>query len=179
MRIPALILASRAAIAALVLLATASSGYAETRPIHPYRLHTGQRVRLWTGPEHGNLTATEAVVTAEDSEGLTLVIKDRTELMPFTDVTRMDVRRGWRYMRRAAVIGLVTGAVIGALVEDGDGGDKALSAAIYGAAGAGVGALTAGAIWPAKWLPVDIAAIRPQPVASHGRGARVAFTLSF
>jgi hypothetical protein len=179
-RISALIFSSRAAIAALVVLATAASGYAEApAPIHPYRIQTGQRVRLWTAPEYGGFVAENAVVTAVDSEGLTVVFKNRTELVDFTHLTRMDVRRGWRHMRAAAVIGLVTGAVVGALAEDGDGGDKALSAAVYGAAGAGLGALAAGAIWPAKWLPVDVAALRPAPMASQGRGARIAFTLTF
>lgn len=167
-----------AAMAAIVLLAGASAGEAAPTPVHPYRIFTGQRVRLWTPPEHGGFTAVNAVVTAVDREGLTVVFEDRTELVAFTDVSRMDVRRGWRYIRRAAIVGLVAGAVVGALVEDGDGEDKFVSAAIYGGVGAVVGAGTAAAIWPAKWIPVDVDAIRPHPVARHG-GVRVSFTFSF
>ncbi len=172
-------IASRAAVAALAILAAATPGAADPRPVHPYRVHTGQRVRLWTPPEHGGFQATSATVTAVDSAGLTVVSKDRTELIAFTDVARMDVRRGWRYLRRAAVVGLVVGAAAGVLAEDGgDGGDKLRSGALYGGVGAAVGALTAGAIWPARWIPGDLDQIRPQPVADRG-AMRVSFTLSF
>jgi hypothetical protein len=165
-------------MAAITVLALASTVTAETRPIHPYRVSTGQRVRLWTPPERGGFVATNAVVTAVDSEGLTVVIKDRTELVAFTDVSRMDVRRGWRYLRRAAVAGLVAGAVIGALAENGDAGDTFRSGAVYGATGAAVGTLAAGAIWPARWIPVDLESIRARPVADRG-ALRVSFTFSF
>lgn len=178
MRAKLVTLASRAALVALAISAAAVPAAAETRPVHPYRVFTGQRVRLWTPPEHGGFTAVNAVVTAVDSEGLTVVFKDRTELVAFTDVSRMDVRRGWRYLGRAAAVGLVVGAVIGAVTEDGDGGDKAVNAAYYGAAGAALGVATAGAIWPAKWIPVDIDAIRPHAGAPH-RAVRLSFTLSF
>ncbi len=171
-------IASRTATGALVLLATTTAAGAATRPVHPYRVHTGQRVRLWTPPEHGGFVATNATVTAVDSTGLTVVVKDRTELVAFTDVTRMDVRRGWRYLRRGAVAGLLVGAAAGLLAEDGDGGDKLASGALYGGVGAAVGALTAGAIWPARWLPVDLDSIRPHALASHG-GVRVSFRFSF
>ena len=171
--------ASRAAIAALLIAVGASPGAASPRPVHPYRVHTGQRVRLWTPPAHGGFQATNATVTAVDSSGFTVVIKDRTELIAFTDLARMDVRRGWRYLRRAALAGLVVGAVAGALAEDGgDGEDKLRSGALYGGVGAAVGALTAGAIWPARWVPVDLAQIRPPPVADRA-AVRVSFTLSF
>ena len=151
----------------------------EPRPVHPYRVHTGQRVRLWTSPELGGFNATNATVTAVDSSGLTVVVKDRTELVAFTDLTRMEVRRGWRNMRRAALLGLAVGAVAGLLDEDGgDGEDKLRAGAIYGGVGAAVGAMTAGAIWPARWIPVDIETIRAQPLAD-ARAVRLSFTLSF
>ena len=108
-----------ATIAALAILAAASPGAAAPRPIHPYRVQTGERVRLWTPPEHGGFEATNATVTAVDSTGFTVVIKDRTELVAFTDLARMEVRRGWRYLRRAALLGLVVGATAGVLAEDG------------------------------------------------------------
>ena len=172
-------MASRAAIAALAVLAAAIPGAADPRPVHPYRVHTGQRVRLWTPPEHGGFQATGATVTAVDSSGFTVVIKDRTELVAFTDLHRMEVRRGWRYLRRAAVVGLVVGAAAGALAEDnGDGEDKLRAGAIYGGVGAAVGAMTAGAIWPARWIPVDLEQIRHQPVADRA-ALRVSFTFSF
>ena len=122
----AVTIASRAAMAALAILAAAGPRRRGTRPIHPYRVQTGQRVRLWTPPEHGGFQATNATVTAVDSTGLTVVIKDRTELVAFTDLTRMDVRRGWRNLRRAALVGLVVGATAGVLAEDG--GDAGTSA---------------------------------------------------
>jgi len=172
-----LTIASRAALAAFVLAAVPAA--AETRPVHPYRVRTGQRVRLWTAPEHGGFRATTATVTAVDSSGLTVVIKERTELVPFTDVTRMDVRRGWRYLRRGALIGLVVGAAAGVLAEDGgDDEDKLRSGALYGGVGAAVGAMTAGAIWPARWIPVDVDQIRQPPVADRG-ALRLSFTFSF
>jgi hypothetical protein len=120
-------IASRAAIAALVVLAVANPGMADPRPVHPYRVQTGQRVRLWTPPQHGGFQATSATVTAVDSTGLTVVIKDRTELIAFTGLARMDVRRGRRYLRRGAVVGLVVGAVAGVLGDGSDhgGGDLA------------------------------------------------------
>lgn len=178
MRLKPTTIATRAAIAALAILSLAIPAAAETRPVHPYRVRTGQRVRLWTAPEHGGFQATGATVTAVDSGGLTVVIKDRTELVPFTDVTRMDVRRGWRYVRRAALIGLVIGATAGVLAEeDGDDEDKLRTGAFYGGAGAAVGALTAAAIWPARWIPVDVDQIRHAPVAD--RGLRLSFTVSF
>ena len=161
---------------ATILAASATSAAAEPRPVHPYRVHTGQRVRLWTPPEYGGFERTGATVTAVDSSGLTVVIKDRTELVAFPDVTRMEVRRGWRHLRRAAVAGLVLGAVAGVLAEDGgDDEDKLRSGAIYGGVGAAVGAMTAGAIWPARWVPVDVNQI--QPMAD--RGVRLKVTLSF
>ena len=141
-------------------------------------MHTGQRVRLWTPPELGGFAATNATVTAVDSSGLTVVIKDRTELVAFTDLARMDVRRDWRYLRRAAVVGLVLGAAAGVLAEDGDDEDKLRSGALYAGVGAAVGAATAGAIWPARWLPVDLDSIRPQPVADRA-AVRLSFTFSF
>jgi hypothetical protein len=177
----AMTIASRAAMGALLVLVLAAPGAAETRPVHPYRVHTGQRVRLWTAPEHGGFQATHATVTAVDSTGLTVVIKDRTELLGFEDVNRMDVRRGWRYLRRAALVGLVVGAVAGVLAEDGgDGEDKLRSGALYGGVGAVVGAATAGAIWPARWIPVDLDSIRERPAADRaGPAARMSFTVSF
>lgn len=168
-----------AAIAsAVILLAAAGPGLAaEPRPVHPYRVHTGQRVRLWTPPEYGGFVGTNATVTAVDSSGLTVVIRDRTELVAFTDVTRMEVRRGWRHLRRAALAGLVLGAVAGVLDEDGgDGEDKLRAGAVYGGVGAAVGALTAGAIWPARWVPVDVNQIQPM---ADGGGLRLKVTLSF
>src|SRR5688500_14344290 len=142
---------------ASILAAAAPSAAADERPLHPYRVHTGQRVRLWTPPEYGGFAGTGATVTAVDSSGLTVVIKDRTELVAVTDVTRMEVRRGRRNLRRAALAGLVLGAVAGVLDEDGgDGEDKLGAGAIYGGVGAAVGAMTAGAIWPARWIPVDV-----------------------
>jgi hypothetical protein len=172
-------IATRAVVAALAVLAVSIPAAAETRPVHPYRVRTGQRVRLWAAPEHGGFQATHATVTAVDSTGLTVVLRDRTELVPFTDVTRMDVRRGWRYLRRAALIGLVVGATVGVLAEESGGDeDKLRSAAFYGGAGAAVGALTAGAIWPARWIPVDVDQIRQPPVADRG-ALRLSFTFSF
>lgn len=166
-------------MAALAILAAATPGAADPRPVHPYRVQTGQRVRLWTPPEHGGFQATNATVTAVDSSGLTVVIKDRTELIAFTDLARMDVRRGWRYLRRAAVVGLVVGAAAGVLAEDGgDAEDKLRSGALYGGVGAALGAVTAGAIWPARWIPVDLDQIRPQPVADRA-AVRVSFSFSF
>jgi hypothetical protein len=170
-------IASRAVLAALVLAAVPAA--AETPPVHPYRVQTGQRVRLWTAPEHGGFQATNATVTAVDSSGLTVVIKERTELVPFTNLARMDVRRGWRYLRRGALIGLVVGAAAGVLAEDGgDDEDKVRSGALYGGVGAAVGAMTAGAIWPARWIPVDVDQIRQPPVADRG-ALRLSFTFSF
>lgn len=178
-RMKAATIAATASIAALLIFAPAASAAADPRPVHPYRVLTGQRVRLWTPPEHGAFQATNATVTAVDSSGLTVVIKDRTELIAFTDLARMEVRRGWRYMRRAALVGLVVGATAGVLAEDGgDGEDKLRSGALYGGVGAAVGAMTAGAIWPARWIPVDLEQIRPQPVADRA-AVRVSFTFSF
>jgi hypothetical protein len=175
----AVTIASRAVMAALLILALAGPASAAERPIHPYRVHTGQRVRLWTPPEHGGFQAVNATVTAVDSAGFTVVIKDRTELIAFTDLARMDVRRGWRNLRRAALVGLVVGATAGVLAEDGgDGEDKLRAGLIYGGVGAAVGTLTAGAIWPARWIPVDLDSIRPQPVADRV-ALRFSFTFSF
>jgi hypothetical protein len=173
-------IAATASIAALLVFAPApNAAAADPRPVHPYRILTGQRVRLWTPPERGAFQATNATVTAVDSSGLTVVIKDRTELVAFTDLSRMEVRRGWRYMRRAVLVGLVVGAAAGVLAEDGgDGEDKLRSGALYGGVGAAVGAMTAGAIWPAGWIPVDLEQIRPQPVADRA-AVRVSFTFSF
>jgi hypothetical protein len=73
----------------------------------------------------------------------------------------------------------VVGAVAGVLAEDGgDDEDKLRSGALYGGVGAAVGAMTAGAIWPARWLPVDVDQIRPPPVADRG-ALRLSFTVSF
>jgi hypothetical protein len=172
-------IASRAAIAALSLLAAATPGAADPRPVHPYRVHTGQRVRLWTPPEYGGFQATNGTVTAVDSTGLTVVLKDRTELIAFTDLSRMEVRHGWRHLRRAALVGLVVGAAAGVLAEDGgDDEDKLRSGALYGGVGAAVGAMAAGAIWPARWVPVDLNPIRQLPVADRA-AVRVSFTFSF
>jgi len=178
-RTKAVTIASRAAIAALAILAAATPGAADPRPVHPYRVHTGQLVRLWTPPEHGGFQATNATVTAVDSSGFTVVIKDRTELIAFTDLARMDVRRDWRYLRRAAGVGLVLGAVAGVLAENGgEWEDKLRAGAIYAGVGAAAGAMAAGAIWPARWDPVDLEQIRPQPVADRA-AVRISFKFSF
>lgn len=170
--------AAAIAITAAVL-AMAAPAAAETRPFHPYRVHTGQRVRLWTPPEQGGFHATNATVTAVDSSGFTVVVKDRTELVAFTDLSRMDVRRGWRHLRRAAMIGLLVGAAAGVLAEEGgDDEDKLRAGALYGGVGAAVGAMTAGAIWPARWVPVDLDEIREPPVADRA-AVRLSFTFSF
>jgi hypothetical protein len=142
--------AGRVLAACLVAIAAASAASAETRPEHPYRVQTGQRVRLWSAPENGGFLATNAVVTATDATGLTVVIKDRTELVPFASLARLEVRRGWRYLRRAAAIGLVVGA--------------------------GIGTVTAASIWPARWVPVDLDSIRANPDRA---AIRLSFRVSF
>ena len=171
--------AVRPALLAAVLVALASSAAAEPVPVHPYRVHAGRRVRMWSASM--GFEATSAVVTAADARGLTVVVKDRTELVPFESLDRVDVRRGWRYLGRAAVIGASVGAVVGVIEELNDRGeadweDAFRGAAVYSVVGAGVGAMTAGAIWPAKWLPVDIGAVRP-PIERPA--ARLSLTLRF
>ena len=109
------------------------------------------------------------------------MVKEKTELVPFDAIERVDVRRGWRYLGRAAVIGASLGAVAGVLEELDDRGDPDWEdvfkgAAVYSVVGAGVGTLTAGAIWPAKWLPVEIDAVRPQV---ERPAARLSITLRF
>jgi hypothetical protein len=168
--------ASTVAFLALAALAAAAPAAAESDPVHPYRLHTGQRVRLWSAPGYGAFRAANAVVTAADATGLTVVVGDRTELVPFDGLERLDVRRGWRHIRNAALVGLVVGAVAGALDEDGDGEDVVKSAAVYGAVGAGIGAITAGALWPARWMAVDLDAVRPP---TGPPAARLSLTLRF
>lgn len=164
------------AFASLTSLAGTAPAAAETIPYHAYRVDSGDRVRMWSASDAGTFRATDAVVTAADAAGLTVVIKDRTELVAFDSLERLDVRRGWRYLRRAAVIGFVIGAVAGGLDEDGDDEDVAKSAALYGAVGAGVGAISAAALWPARWVPVDLDGIRP----SADRGAaRLSVSISF
>jgi len=168
-----------AAIATLAILAAANPGAAAPRPLHPYRVQTGERVRLWTAPEHGGFEATTATVTAVDNTGFTVVIKDRTELVAFTDLTRMEVGRGARYLRRAALLGFLVGATAGVLAEDSrDEWDKVAAGAIYGGVGAVLGTVTAATIWPARWRPVDLETIRPKPVADR-TALRVSFTFSF
>ncbi len=165
---------SAVVVASLAFLAIAAPAAAETDPVHPYRLRTGQRVRLWSAAADGPFRATGAVVTAADAHGLTVVVDERTELVAFDDLERLDVRRGWLHLRRAAVIGLVVGAVAGALDEDGDAEDVAKNAALYGAVGAAIGGATAASFWPARWLPVDLESLRaPAPVA------QLSFTLRF
>jgi hypothetical protein len=70
----------------------------------------------------------------------------------------------------------VIGAVTGALVEDGDEEDVIRSAAIYGAVGAAVGPISAAAIWPAHWVPVELERIRP-PIERPA--ARLSLTIRF
>lgn len=168
----------RAASTLLVLafVSAVAPAAAETVPVHPYKVETGRRVRLWSPSGYGDFRATNATVTAADATGLTVVVGDRTELVPFDSLQRLEVRRGWRHLRRAALIGFVVGAVAGALDEDGDDEDVARSAALYGAVGAGLGAVTAGSIWPARWLPVDLDAVRPP---APPPAARLSFTLRF
>jgi len=171
--------ALRPAVLASVLVALAASAGAEPVPVHPYRVLAGRKVRLWSASM--GYDATIATVTASDATGLTVVIKEKTELVPFHDIDRLDVRRGWRYLGRAAVIGASVGAVLGVIEELNDRGDPDWEdvfkgAAVYSIAGAGVGTLTAGAIWPAKWLPVEIDAVRP-PIERPA--ARLSFTLRF
>ncbi len=57
-------------------------------------------------------------------------------------------------------------------------GTRCARARIYGGVGAVVGTMTAAAIWPAKWIPVDLESIRPAPVADRA-ALRVSFTFSF
>ena len=162
-------------VAASLAFLAAVPAAADPVPVHPYRLHTGQRVRLWSAAEGGPFRATGAVITASDAHGLTIVVDERTELVAFDDLERLDVRRGWLHLRRAALIGLVVGAVAGALDEDGDAEDVAKNAALYGAVGAAIGGTTAASIWPARWLPVDLDSLRPAPEPV----ARLSFTLRF
>jgi len=171
--------ALRPFVLASLLLAIGASAGAEPVPVHPYRVAAGRRVRLWSASM--GFDATSAVVTASDVRGLTVVVKERTELVPFENIDRIDVRRGWRYLGRAAVIGASLGAVVGVIEELNDRGDPDWEdafrgAAVYSVVGAGVGTLTAGAIWPAKWLPVEIDAVRPQ---AERPAARLSLTLRF
>jgi hypothetical protein len=171
--------ALRRTVLASVLVALAATAGAEPVPVHPYRVAAGRRVRLWSASM--GFDGTSAVVTASDAFGLTIVVKEKTELVPFDSIDRIDVRRGWRYIGRAALIGASVGAVVGVVEELKDRGDPQWEdairgAAVYSAVGAGVGTLTAGAIWPAKWLPVEIDALRP-PIERPA--ARLSLTLRF
>ena len=169
--------ALRLTVLASLFMAAAGPAIADDTPIHPYRVFTGQRVRMWSAPGGLGLAKVEGVVTATDVEGLTVVIGNRTELIPFDSLERIDVRHGWRYLRRAALVGLVVGAATGALVEDDDDWeDIAVNAAIFGGVGAGVGTITAAAIWPAHWVPVELDAVRP-PVERPA--ARLSFSIRF
>ena len=164
---------------ASVLVALAASASAEPVPVHPYRVAAGRKVRMWSTSM--GFDGTTAVVTASDHTGLSVVIDERTELVPFDSLDRVDVRRGWRYLGRAAVIGASLGAVVGVIEELKDRGDPNRDdmfrgAAVYSVVGAGVGTMTAGAIWPAKWLPVEIDAVRPQV---ERPAARLSITLRF
>ena len=168
--------ALRLSVLASALVAVAGPAAADSAPIHPYRVSVGQRVRMWSAPGGLGFAGADGVVTATDVEGLTVVVNDRTELVPFDSLERIDVRHGWRYLRRAAAIGFVVGAVTGALVEDGDEEDVIKSAAIFGAVGAVVGPISAAAIWPAHWVPVELDQVRP-PVERPA--ARLSFSIRF
>ena len=166
----------RVFVAASVLAALAGPAAADDIPIHPYRVSVGQRVRMWSAPGGPGFAGAEGVVTATDVEGLTVVVDDRTELIPFGSLERIDVRHGWRYLRTAAAIGFVAGAVTGALVEDGDEEDIIKSAAIFGAVGAVVAPVSAAAIWPAHWVTVELDEVRP-PIERPA--ARLSFSIRF
>jgi hypothetical protein len=167
--------ALRLSVLASVLAAIAGTAAADSVPIHPYRVSVGQRVRMWTAPGGLAFAGDQGVVTATDSTGLTVVVGNRTELVPFHSLERIDVRHGWRYLRTAAAVGFVVGAVTGALVEDGDEEDVIKSAAIFGAVGAVVAPVSAAAIWPAHWVPVDLDQVRPLPPPA----ARLSFSIRF
>jgi hypothetical protein len=168
--------ALRLSVLASALVAVAGQAAADSVPIHPYRISVGQRIRMWSEPGSLGFQGDDGVVTATDADGLTVVVGKRTELVPFHTLERVDVRHGWRYLRTAAAIGFVVGAVTGALVEDGDEEDIVKSAAIYGAVGAAVGPISAAAIWPAHWVPVELDRIRP-PVERPA--ARLSFSIRF
>lgn len=142
-------------------------------PVHPYDLHAGQRVRVWASADGVRLDDVDSVVTAVDAAGLTVVRDGRAETVRFEDMSRLRVRRGWRYMRTAAIAGAAAGIVLAtASNERGAGhpdGWSRARAAFYGAAGGGaLGALTAGAIWPVRWYPVTLDAVRPPPAPAVG-----------
>jgi hypothetical protein len=163
-------------LALLAALTAAPSGAAAERghpPIHPYVLGAGDKVRLWTAGGGGALVAESAMVTASDHTGMMVVVRDQTRLVPFEEVTRLEVRRGRSWARRGALLGLGVGVLAGAwlladeMVSDGSAEpeDRVRQGLLLGAAGAAVGGITGYALHPARWEPVSIESVRPRPAA--------------
>jgi hypothetical protein len=173
---------ARGSLVLVVLMAAAPAAAQDPRPpVHPYEIHSGQRIRLSTTPAAGALERHGATVTASDHEGLAIVRQGRGEVIPFAQITQLEVRRGWRHLRRAAVAGALVGAAIGVAVVESRRGEPADDwkrgrSALYGAlGGAAVGTLTAAALYPPKWYPVSLDAVRPAPPTPAGPQARVSF----
>jgi hypothetical protein len=163
----------------LVLLSPVQALPAE----HLVRLPFGARVRV-TAPR---LARGPLVGTVESSSAGSIVLRiEDPELavtVPATDVTRLELSRGFN-RRKGALVGAAIGGVVGAVgmvtlcyALGGDCDDKAV-ATRYGAAGLGLGLVVGAMAAPERWDDVPPARFRLSIAPTPGRGVSAAFSFS-
>lgn len=154
-----------AALLAVVLWAGGGTGWAEERnpppPLHPFGVGIGREVRV-SAEDAPPLDRATGIVAGRSATGLLVNVSGRPRLVPFRDMTRLEVRRPWRHGKTATALGTLVGLVVGALAcGHVDSEDQPATVAAWTAGGAALGALASYAIWPPGWEEVKLRELRP------------------
>jgi hypothetical protein len=154
--------------------ALATEAQAARRPVDPFTLAAGDQVRLWDTA--GTYVGRHGGVVASDHSGLSVVIHGDAEVVPFASLTRLEVRRGRRFVERGAWIGAAAALVTYVIVKEerhelGDPWRALAWTAAGAAAGAGAGAF----VKRPHWHPVPLDGFRPAAPAPSPISLRLRF----
>jgi hypothetical protein len=150
--------------------------------LEAHNVQLGDRVRAWRPAETRPL---EGPVVGVSYLGMTVIVRDHAELVPFSALARLEVHRTRTHPVRGAVIGLAAGLLVGALVVNDDtlnrhldGWERGAGIAATGVAGAGLGAIVGTVVRTGGWRDVDIGP-RAAAGARVSLGPRIAFRVRF
>jgi hypothetical protein len=143
----------------------------------------GARVRV-LAPE---FAPKPIVGTVESSSGQRIVLRvenrDPPVVVPFAEITRLDLSRG-RARGKSALIGAAIGGALAAgsmmiLCQGGGDCDTTAVAAVYGAGGLVLGGGVGAIVGAERWEDVPSDRIRVSLAPTPGRGVSVRFAVSF
>jgi hypothetical protein len=148
-------------------------------------LRTGDRVRIWSA-DAAPLSAAVGTVNAADGQGLALVIDRRIRVVPFTTLTKLEVRRARRHTGFGALVGAMMGAFASLFLEEIfdrnlDAWEWAAGVSAFTGAGAGLGAAVGHYVRTHRWDPLAIvpASRPPAPVGPPSPRRRPGLSFSF